>query len=140
MEDRLTMNILVVDDDEECRNLLRELLGGDPEVQLEFANDGAHAWWILSDPRKIFDAGIFDIKMPVVDGLSLVERMRYTPQFKKFPVMLCTGTQDRETVARAAHLAISQYILKPFNPKVVRDKIQALKSSQLGVRRILAGS
>lgn len=137
MENHLSMNILVADDDEECRNLLRELLEPEADTTLEFAHDGAHAWWFLSDEKRTFDLGIFDIRMPAVDGLSLLERIRGTPQLKGFPVMLCTGTQDRETVARAAHLSVSQYILKPFNPKIVKDKVQSLRAAR-PFRRSLA--
>jgi two-component system chemotaxis response regulator CheY len=64
--------------------------------------------------------------MPTVTGLSLLERIRGTPRFANFPIVVCTGSHDRETVARAAQLAISHYIVKPFKPAAVREKIQQL--------------
>ena len=66
------MNILVVDDDDGCCQLLRDLLAQEPDCHMVFASNGAEAWWMLSDPQRHFELGIFDIKMPIVDGIRLV--------------------------------------------------------------------
>jgi len=119
------MKILVADDEDACQNLLRDMFCADPEVELSTARDGAEAWWLLTEPRQHFDLGIFDLRMPVVDGLKLAERIRNAPLFRNLPIILCTGVHDRETVARAARLAITHYIVKPYKPEHMRDKIEA---------------
>jgi two-component system chemotaxis response regulator CheY len=124
------MNILMVDDDEPCRNLIKELFADDAEMTFAFASDGAEAWWLLSDPQRTFDLGIIDLHMPTVTGLSLLERIRATPRLAHFPIMLCTGIHDRETVARAAQLSINHYIVKPFKPAAMREKIEQLRAGR----------
>ncbi len=120
------MKILVADDEEPCRKLLQDILAHDPNVHLTMARDGAEAWWLLTEPDQRYDLGIFDLCMPLVDGLTLIERLRGSASFRSMPVILCTGVNDRETVARAARLAINAYIVKPYRPDSMRQKIHAI--------------
>lgn len=118
------MKVLVADDEEPCRNLLRALLLDSPEIELTMAHDGAEAWWLLTEPKRRFDLGVFDFRMPGIDGLMLIERIRNTALLRHLPVILCTGVSDRETVGRAAKLAINHYIVKPYKADGMRDKIR----------------
>jgi DNA-binding NtrC family response regulator len=120
------MKILVADDEEPCRTLIQDLFASDPTVEITPARDGAEAWWFLSDPARKFDVGIFDVKMPVVDGLQLIERVRSVVTLRHLPVILCTGISDRDTVAKAARLGIASYMVKPYNPGAMRAKIESL--------------
>ena len=120
------MKILVADDEDACQGLLRDVFASEPEVELTFARDGADAWWKLTEPHSKFDLGIIDVKMPGVDGLQFIERVRSVVTLRHFPVVLCTGMSDRDTVARAAKLRIAGYIVKPYMPANVRDKIRSL--------------
>ncbi len=120
------MKILVADDEDACRNLLQEIFASDPTIDLTMARDGAEAWWHLTEPNQRFDVAIFDVRMPVVDGLQLTERVRSVITLRHLPVVLCTGVSDRETVARAARLGIASYIVKPFTPAGLREKINSL--------------
>jgi two-component system, chemotaxis family, chemotaxis protein CheY len=120
------MKILVADDDEACRNLFLDMYAGDISVELTMARDGAEAWWLLTDPTRKFDLCIVDLKMPVVDGLQFIERVRGVITLRHLPIILCTGVSDRETVARAARLGITSYIVKPYNPQGMREKIRLI--------------
>ncbi|HTZ21400.1 MAG TPA: response regulator [Opitutaceae bacterium] len=117
------MNIIVVDDDDGCSQLLRELLAKEPDHTSTFAVNGAEAWWLLSDPERHFDLGIFDIKMPIVDGLSLLKRIRMTPKLKDLAVILCTGLNERRTVQEAAQYVVQHYIVKPYTANAMLEKI-----------------
>ena len=90
------------------------------------ASNGAEAWWRLTEPAQRFDLGIFDLRMPSVDGLQLIERVRNSSALRHLPVILCTGIHDRDTVAKAARLAINHYIVKPYKPEGMREKIRSL--------------
>jgi two-component system chemotaxis response regulator CheY len=128
------MNILVVDDDDGCSQFLRDLLAQEPDCTPVFATNGAEAWWLLSDPERHFDLGIFDIKMPTVDGLSLLKRVRDTPKLKEFPVILCTGITERKTVQEAAHFVVQHYVVKPYSGAAMLEKIHAVAQSLLQPR------
>lgn len=120
------MKILVADDEDTCRALLQDMFAAEPHVELTMARDGAEAWWFLTDPQQRFDLCIVDVKMPVVDGLQLIERIRSVVTLRHLPIILCTGVSDRETVARVVKLGITQYIVKPYNPAGMREKIRAV--------------
>lgn len=120
------MKILFVDDEETSHKLLRSTLAGEPDLDLVSAYDGALAWWYLTDPERHFDLCICDLRMPCVDGLSLIERIRGHASLHHLPIMLCTAIGDRETVARAARLAVNHFLIKPYRPEVIREKIHSL--------------
>lgn len=120
------MKILVADDEDTCRDLIADLLADQPLVQLTMTRDGAEAWWKLTDPTDRYDLAIVDLRMPVVDGLQLIERVRQSTALRHLPIILCTGINDRDTVARAARLAINHYVVKPYKPEGMREKIRAL--------------
>jgi CheY-like chemotaxis protein len=120
------MRILVAEDEEACRNLLQDTLSSDAGIVFTMAQNGAEAWWLLTEPGQRFDLCIFDLKMPVVDGLTLCERIRSVPLLRHLPIILCTGVNDRDTVSRAAKLSINHYIVKPYRMEALREKIAAL--------------
>ncbi len=124
------MQILVVDDDTECRNFIATLLGQETDRQIAFAQDGAEAWWILTDPERKFALAIFDLRMPVVKGLELLARMRTVPELKNLPVILCTGDADRNTVREACRLNVASFLVKPFKPDTLREKIAQIAEQQ----------
>ena len=129
------MNILVVDDDDGCCQLLRDLLAQEPGYSPVFVADGAEAWWLLSDPERHFDLGIFDINMPTVNGLSLLKRIRYTPKLKEFPVILCTGINERRTVQEAVQFVVQHYIVKPYSGSTMLEKIHQVAQNLLQPRQ-----
>jgi len=132
------MKILVADDEDDCRILLQDMFASEPQVQLSMARNGAEAWWLLTDPHRRFDLCIFDLKMPVVDGLALIERVRAMSSFRHLPIILCTGVNDRDTVGRAARLAITHYVVKPYNPQSMREKIRAVLPQLARTERAVA--
>jgi Response regulator containing CheY-like receiver, AAA-type ATPase, and DNA-binding domains len=120
------MNILVADDEDASRKLIIDMFVDQPSVQIAAACDGAEAWWKLTTPGDRYDLAICDLRMPIVDGLQFIERVRQTATLRHLPIILCTGINDRDTVARAARLAINHYVVKPYKPDALREKIRAL--------------
>jgi len=119
------MNLLIADDEPPCRRAV-ELALENTGHKLTFARDGAEAWWQLTDPERVFDLGIFDVKMPSAGGIALAKRIRATEKFRLLPVILCTGFADRTTVIAAAELGRCQFIVKPFEPPTLLDRIRRL--------------
>ena len=106
------MNILVVDDDRDCREatsgFLREL-----GHQVTECGDGQTA-------LKVFQQGDFpmvlsDIKMPGMSGLALLKAIVELPQGKYTDVVLFTGFGDLETVISALRFGVYDYLLKPIH-------------------------
>ncbi len=119
------MRILVVDDDDACRFMLRDALTTVvAREDVTFASDGDEAWWILTDPDRYFDMLILDIAMPRVNGLAVLARIRQHPRLAGLPIILCTGTSTRQTVTEAVRHNVISYVVKPFSPAAIVQKVE----------------
>ena len=128
------MRILIVEDDATSRAVLRLALASTPDVELVEAENGQDAWRLLAG--AVPDLCIIDHMMPQMSGLELLEKMRLDPRLRQVPVMICTSSSDRNTVARAARLRIRDYVLKPVQPASIQAKVEALRK-ELVSRRTL---
>ena len=104
--------ILIADDEEGIRESLNLILGDD--YDLEFAQDGEETLAKLT--QGAFDAALLDIKMPKLDGLEVLRRMKGRTTT---PILVLTAYQSVELAKEAVKLGASDYLPKPFE----RDKI-----------------
>jgi class 3 adenylate cyclase/CheY-like chemotaxis protein len=117
-----TGRILVVDDDPMTREMLcRRLhrLG----FELDQAADGREALNRLKDKR--YDLVLLDILMPVLDGFQTLETMRADQSLRHLPVIMLTALDDVDSTVRCIEAGATDYLPKPFNPVVLRARINA---------------
>lgn len=119
MDKQLTM--LIIDDEEISRSILKEFFVGDYEVTE--AQDGEQALKILRD-RKHVDVVLLDLIMPVMDGLTFLETMKQDPELKDIPVVVSTQFQDTEHENQALELGAEDFIRKPYDSRVVRQRVE----------------
>ncbi len=136
------MKILLADDDKIERTALRELIGDQPNLELLEVENGQAALDILCDGFKP-DLCIFDIRMPQVDGIELLQRMRRDPILRSLKVVMTSATRDKETILTLAKLQIAGYLLKPYDAAKSRAILQpffaaAAANPQLASRNLLA--
>ena len=67
---------------------------------------------------------LLDIDMPEMNGLEAMDKLRADPKTAGIPIILITSHSDKETVARGLALEAEDYIVKPFAPHVLLDRIQ----------------
>jgi excisionase family DNA binding protein len=110
--------VLVVDDDDAVRDLIAQtLLAADYEV--ETAPDGPTALERLRTNQDV-DLVITDLKMPGMDGLSVIREIRRQPATATLPVIIITGFSTEANAIEALNLGVTYYLTKPFRmPKVV---------------------
>ena len=97
--------VLVVDDDDAVVALVAEVLEDDGFAVL-VAFDGDDAWRMLHVHAPRPDVVLLDLRMPNVDGLSLLRRLEAEPHFADIPVVLMSGDESLRTITGAAgHLA-----------------------------------
>ena len=114
--------ILVVDDEEAVRDLIARSLSG-AEYEVDTAEDGATAVERLQSTD--YDLLITDLKMPGVDGLTVIrEGRRLRPDI---PVVIITGYSSEASAIEAVNLGVSGYLTKPFRvPRVLAAAAKAL--------------
>lgn len=120
------MTILIIDDDKLARRILREILCGDPQNRVVEAGNGVEALKLLQlDPLP--DLLILDNKMPGMDGIEVLEKVREDTRLGGLPVIMLTSCKDVTSVTKAARLRVNYYILKPFDPKLVRAQVAKVR-------------
>ncbi|MEC7304210.1 MAG: response regulator, partial [Pseudomonadota bacterium] len=118
------LRVLVVDDEEELRDLLQEILRDIGIVRVHLAENGEMAWQRLSRSELEYDLVISDWLMPRMDGLQLLQKMRQWGS--ETPFMMLTVKVTGEAVAAAKEAGVTLYVAKPFTYGDFSKKISAL--------------
>ena len=124
------MKILIADDDKIERTALRELIGEQPNLEIVEVENGQAALDALCDGLNP-DLCIFDIRMPQLDGVELLARMRRDPRLRSLKVVMTSATRDREIILGLAKLQISGYLLKPYDVEKSRAILQPLFATSM---------
>jgi DNA-binding response OmpR family regulator len=114
------MNVLIVDDDD----LTLELLGHNLRLlgcAVEAVDDPRLA--LSAARRSRPDLVLLDIEMPGLDGHSLLELMRAEAATRAVPVIMVTARDDAAAIERAGSLGADDYIVKPYDPALLKAKI-----------------
>ncbi|MHB1347578.1 MAG: response regulator transcription factor [Candidatus Humimicrobiaceae bacterium] len=114
--------ILVVDDEEEIRYLIRDFLVKD-NFEAEQASNGKEALGMLSKKEDMFDLVILDIMMPGMDGLEVLKLIRKT---SNIPVIFLTSKNEEIDKVLGLEIGADDYITKPFNPREMVARIKAV--------------
>lgn len=112
MSARDKIRILAADDDPLVRELLCSKLGEDRHEVLAVEN-GRQALTLLAGDA--FDLAIVDLDMPVLDGFTLMRKMRSAPETADIPVIVITGLEDADICARALDAGAAAFVAKPID-------------------------
>ena len=116
--------MLVVDDEEEIRDLIQEILRDMGIVRVHLAENGEMAWQRLSRTELDYDLVISDWLMPRMDGLELLKKMRQFGLETLF--MMLTVKVTGEAVAAAVENGVTLYVAKPFTYGDFSRKVSSL--------------
>jgi two-component system chemotaxis response regulator CheY len=75
---------------------------------------------------------ITDWNMPTMGGLELVKSLRASPQTSKVPILMVTTRSVKEDILQAVEAGVNSYILKPFTPQVLKEKLDQVSSMASG--------
>ena len=118
----LDCKILVVDDFESMRRIVKQVLNDLGFKDVTLADDGATAWPLLKNGD--FGFVITDWYMPQMEGIDLVKAVRADDRLKKLPILMVTAEAKREQIIEAAQAGVNDYIIKPFTPETLKAKIE----------------
>lgn len=118
------MKILIVDDFATMRKILKNILKDLGYTDILEAEDGDVALEILK--KEKVDLVISDWNMPNMDGLSLLKAIRSDEALKDTPVLMVTAEAQKQNVLEAVKAGVNNYIVKPFTPEVIKEKISKI--------------
>ena len=126
--DFASLTILVIDDQEFVRTIVRKMLEQLGVGRVVEAQDGRSGLDAVT--RETPDVVICDIQMRPMDGFGFAQSLRAIPGVAATPVIMLTAHTDSATVARAKELNIGAFLAKPVLPPALKDKIQLVLSGQ----------
>jgi putative two-component system response regulator len=115
-------NILIVDDIELNREILYELFHDQYNV-LE-AENGQAALDLIAEYGETIAVVLLDIVMPVMDGFGVLKNMISNKSIETIPVIMITAESDEEKALMGYSMGVVDIINKPFNPDIVRRRVQ----------------
>ena len=118
------MNVLVVDDDAMARLILRQVLQRHFSAVVTEAPNGLDALVVLESAT--FDLIVLDLRMPVMDGLTVLQTIRATDKHAQTPVVILTADRKDENVYRSIKLGVSDYLTKPFRGKEIAERLSQI--------------
>ena len=125
----MSKTILVVDDEERMRKLLHDFLVRDGFIVLE-AGDGEEALGVFYEHKEI-SLVILDVMMPGLDGYEVTREIRAV---SNVPIIMLTARSDEHDELRGFDLGIDEYMTKPFSPKLLVARVEAVLRRTEGPR------
>src|SRR6202162_5255344 len=127
-------NILVVEDDRETRSLIAKALRGNA-CNVMTANDGREMPRTMTDHRV--DLVILDVMLPGEDGLSLCRKVRAG---SRMPIIMLTARGEDVDRILGLEMGADDYLAKPFNPRELLARINAVLRRQAGAQTVSAAN
>ncbi|MCJ8327064.1 MAG: response regulator [Campylobacterales bacterium] len=123
------MKILIVDDSSTMRRIIGNVVQqlGFSKDDFDEAEDGVKAWEQLGKAQ--YDIILTDWNMPNMNGLDLVKKVRAGGPHQKTPIIMITTEGGKMEVITALKAGVNNYIVKPFNAAVLKEKLDGVFKS-----------
>lgn len=115
--------VLIIEDNEINCEILQEILH---DYNIYTACNGKEGMDLLCEHKSEIDLVLLDIQMPVMNGYEVLEAVSQDSELNKIPIVVTTGNNDLEEEERCLNLKATEFIKKPYNPKVVRLRVEGL--------------
>lgn len=122
--------LLVVDDTPVIRGIISGILEPLGLRTILQAGDGEEAWQKLTSGKV--DIVVADWLMPGINGLDLLRKMRQDVRLAEIPFIMITGVPDKQMVVEALKLKVTDYMAKPIDGSVLKQKIIKALSRKCG--------
>jgi len=123
------IKILVLDDEPNITNLVSSILELEGYESLK-ANTVKEALEILDKNWKDIKIMICDYRMPEMDGLEFIKKIRQNPLYNNIDILMLTATDTYETIKQSTLLGVKDYIIKPFDPQEIIEAIERVLNSK----------
>lgn len=129
---------LVVDDN----RLNRDMLSGQLRIagyETLVACDGAEAWEVLDREGQTLDVVLLDRRMPNMDGMEVLARVKASPALQPLPVILQTAADSEQEIIEGIQAGAFYYLTKPFKPEVLLSVTAAAVADHARYRALQRG-
>ena len=116
------ITVLVVDDEDRMRKLIRDFLVKKRYSVLEAA-DGEEALQVFEENKNKVGLILLDVMMPKLDGWSVLRQIR---QSSSIPIIMLTARGEEQDELFGFELGVDEYISKPFSPKILVARVEAI--------------
>ncbi|MBD3799153.1 chemotaxis response regulator CheY [Sulfuricurvum sp.] len=123
------MKLLVVDDSSTMRRIIKNTLSRLGYEDVLEGEDGLQGWSVL-DANPDMGMLITDWNMPEMNGLELVKKVRADARFANLPIIMVTTEGGKAEVITALKAGVNNYIVKPFTPQVLKEKLSAVLGTE----------
>ncbi|MFZ2890240.1 chemotaxis response regulator CheY [Sulfuricurvum sp.] len=123
------MKLLVVDDSSTMRRIIKNTLSRLGYEDVLEGEDGLQGWSVL-DTNPDIGMLITDWNMPEMNGLELVKKVRSDTRFSDLPIIMVTTEGGKAEVITALKAGVNNYIVKPFTPQVLKEKLSAVLGTE----------
>lgn len=118
------MRVLVVDDFSTMRKIIKNILRQLGFTNIVEADDGSTAWETLNKDNIEFI--VSDWNMPIMTGIELLRKVRGSEEYADLPFLMVTAEAQQENIIEAVQAKVSNYIVKPFTPETLGQKIDKI--------------
>jgi CheY-like chemotaxis protein len=134
------MGILIVDDDDDVRNIMELLIRNDGRRDVATAESAEKLFSLLArGPEMHFDLIFLDVTMPNIDGIQSCREIRKDVRYRTVPIVMTTARVDMKTIEAAFDSGATDYLTKPIKPPdllaCVRAKLKL--KAELDMRDLL---
>jgi len=119
--------ILIVDDMKTIRKLVQQFRKDLGYNDVTEADDGETAWPMIEfgiTTNTPFQLIISDWNMPKMPGIALLKKVRANDKLKSVPFIFVTAEAEKNQIMEALQSGVSNYIIKPFTPATIKEKLQ----------------
>ena len=119
--------VFIIDDEEDLCNIAEIIFRGMKFSSASVNNiSDAKEWLASNTPRLI----VLDIMMPDGNGLDMCRWIRSQPHLKNIPVLIASGLGDEETLQDSLEAGATDFICKPYNQDLLKEKVERLRISK----------
>lgn len=127
------LHFLIVDDFSTMRRIIAGLLKELGYTKISEAEDGEKALLLLRSSARAgndIDFVISDWNMPIMDGLTLLQKVRASSDLNGLPFLMVTAEAKKENILAAAQAGADGYIVKPFNAATLQEKLNKVMTKK----------
>jgi two-component system, chemotaxis family, chemotaxis protein CheY len=128
----LSTRILIVDDMMTMRKIVTKACKEIGFTDITEAADGALGWQAISEAKPPIGLIISDWNMPNSTGLDLLKRVRADSRFSKVPFVMVTAEAEQHQIVEAIKAGVSNYVVKPFTPANLKEKLEVVHKKVVG--------